>query len=187
MGDPKKHRKKYSGPGHPWQKERIDEEAKLKVEYGIKNKTEIWRMNSFLREISDQAKSLVTREGVQADKEKEQLLARVKRYGLLPTDATIDAILSITLRDVLERRLETQVYKKNFSHSAKQARQFITHRHVSVKGKLITSPSYIVSVEEEAQIEFHEKSALCNPEHPERAVAQKVVEEEAKQKIVEKK
>ena len=38
MGDPKKARKKYSTPIHPWQKFRIDDEKAIIKEYGMKNK-----------------------------------------------------------------------------------------------------------------------------------------------------
>ncbi len=33
MGDPKKQRKKYSGPQHPWKRARIEEEKVLVEEY----------------------------------------------------------------------------------------------------------------------------------------------------------
>ena len=49
MGDPKKQRKKYETPLHPWQGERILAEKKIMEEYGLKNKKEIWKMNSMLR------------------------------------------------------------------------------------------------------------------------------------------
>lgn len=42
MGDPRKPRKKWSPPGHPWVKERLIEEMKLMGEYGLRNKREIW-------------------------------------------------------------------------------------------------------------------------------------------------
>ena len=46
MGDPRKIRKKYETPTHPWQKDRIDEEKTLTIEFGLKNKKEIWRMET---------------------------------------------------------------------------------------------------------------------------------------------
>ena len=41
MGNPKRHRKKYSTPAHPWQRARIEEERELSKEYGFKNKKEM--------------------------------------------------------------------------------------------------------------------------------------------------
>ena len=60
MGDPRRTRRKYAQPDHPWQKERIDEEKKLMKEYGFRNKTEIWKVGEFLRNATAQAKKLVT-------------------------------------------------------------------------------------------------------------------------------
>lgn len=187
MGDPKKQRKKYETPGHPWRRERIEDERVLVEEYGFKNKREIWKMNAFLKNATAQAKKLITRSGLQADTEKGLLITKLKRYGLLKQDAGLDAILSISLRDVLERRLQTQVYKKGLANTVKQARQFITHEHVCIGNKVITSPSYLVPLSEEGQISFSLSSGLYNPEHPERVAAKKTQEKGPKAKVVREK
>lgn len=186
MGDPKKQRKKYSKPGHPWQLTRIEEEKALYKEYGFKNKKEIWKHVSFLRGATGQAKKLVTLSGEQADKERALLLDRLKRYGLLSQDAALDAILSISLRDVLERRLQTIVYKKSLANSVNQARQFITHEHIRVGDTVITSPSYLVPLKEETMISFRENSSLQDPEHPERAAARVSKDKAAREGMVDK-
>ena len=49
MGSPRKQRKKFSKPSHPWQKERILAEKELLKEYGLNRKYEIWKMNSILK------------------------------------------------------------------------------------------------------------------------------------------
>jgi small subunit ribosomal protein S4 len=187
MGDPRKQRKKYETPGHPWQRSRIEDERVLMEEYGFKNKKEIWKMNAFLRDAAAQAKKLVTLSGAQADKEKELLLTRMKRYGLLKQDAVLDAILSISPRDVLERRLQTQIYKKGLANSVKQARQFITHEHICIGNKIVTSPSYLVPLSEEGMISFAPRSNLADPEHPERVAAKKAKETGSSEKVVPEK
>ncbi|MFH1063966.1 MAG: 30S ribosomal protein S4 [Candidatus Woesearchaeota archaeon] len=171
MGDPKKHRKKYATPAHPWRRERIEEEKKFMKEYGFRNKTEIWKVSEFLRNATAQAKKLITLSGPQADKEKKLLLDRLRKYGLLSSEAEVDTILSLSVRDVMGRRLQTLVYKKSLANSVKQARQFITHCHICINGKVITSPAYLVSVSEESQISFRENSGLSDSEHPERTSA----------------
>ncbi len=176
MGDPRKLRKKYNTPSHPWQKARMDEESDLKREYGLKNKTEIWKMRSILTTSANQAKRLMTLRGEQAEKEEEQLLSRLARLGLLSGGASLNDVLSLSVRDVLDRRLQTVVYKKGLARSVKQARQFITHNHILVEGKTLGVPSYIVPVSEEASITFVEASALQSPDHPER---QEVTKDEA--------
>jgi small subunit ribosomal protein S4 len=168
MGDPKKRRKLYSTPSHPWNKERIEEEKALIKEYGLKNKKEIWRHDSFLKDLSRRAKSLVTLKTKQDEIEKKRLLEKVKALGLAGENVDLGDILALTLRDILERRLQTQVYKKGLARSMKQSRQFITHRHVLVGANKMTIPSYLVTLSDEAQLIFTENSALSNAEHPER-------------------
>ena len=41
MGHPRRLRREYSTPRHPYEKDRIEEENKLLHEYGLKNKREI--------------------------------------------------------------------------------------------------------------------------------------------------
>jgi small subunit ribosomal protein S4 len=45
----------------------------------------------------------------------------------------------------LERRLDNILYRLGVAASRKQGRQFIQHGHVTVNGKKVTIPSYIVS------------------------------------------
>ena len=153
---------------HPWRRETIDAEKALTTEYSLKNKQEIWRMNSFLRDFKNQAKKLIALKTVQADKEREALIKRLQQLGLISLDAKLDNVLSLSLRDVLERRLQSFVFRRGFARSMSQARQFIVHRHVTVDGKEITAPSYMIRKAEEEKIQFTASSALLNPEHAER-------------------
>lgn len=184
MGDPKKQRRKYQNPGHPWEKGRIEEERVLFREYGFSNKKEIWKMGSKLRNIKSQVKNLVATKGSQAEKERNDLMKRVKKLGLAGEEATFENLLALQLKDILERRLQTIVFRKGLSRSMKQARQFIIHKHILVNGKKLTVPSYIVPKAEEGKIEFVSNSSLSNPDHPERAILKKKTEkpEEIKKK-----
>ena len=49
----------YETPNHPYQGERIDEEASLLDRYGLKNKEELWRTQSTLRSFRREARSLL--------------------------------------------------------------------------------------------------------------------------------
>jgi small subunit ribosomal protein S4 len=180
MGDPRKLRRKFSGPGHPWQKARIEQERALKKEYGLKNKSEIWKHDSKLKNFAKQAKRLVALQGEQAEKEKKQLLERLQRLGLISAGSDTEAVLSLTIKDILERRLQTRVYRKGLANSMRQARQYISHAHILVGGKQIKAPGYIVKTEEEPTISFVEASTLANPEHPERKIEKKPEEPEEK-------
>ena len=177
MGDPRKIRKKYSTPSHPWQKTRIEEENKIQQEYGTKNKKEIWKMRSFLQNAKGQAKKIVSLKSEQAEKEKTLLMTKLVRLGLLKESAELDDVLGLALKDILDRRLQTIVHKKNLAKTTKQARQFIVHGHIKIGSKTITSPSYIVSVDEEPFVTFSDKSALSNADHPERIFGSDIAKE----------
>lgn len=169
MGDPKKRRKKYSTPNHPWQKERLDTEEPLINAYGLKNKKELWKAQSALRSYRTQAKKLSSSTTEQAVIEQEHLLTRLRRLGMLKAESRMDDVLTLTLHDILERRLQTIVYRKGLAKSMNQARQFITHEHVAIGNVKIKAPGHLVTIDEQAQLNFRPNSTLADPEHPERS------------------
>lgn len=154
MGDPRKQRKKFSKPGHPWQKERIEAEKEILKQYGLRRKYEIWKMNSLLRKFLHRAKNIIGTKTLQSEMERHQLLTRLCALGLLKKDSKVEDVLNLTLKDVMERRLQTLVCRKNIARTMAQAREFITHEHVAVGGKKITTPSYLVSINEEPNIKL---------------------------------
>ncbi len=173
MGDPKKIRKNYTRPSILWNEATLAHDKEIRKEYRTKNKKEIWKMNSFLENIKDQAKSITSRLGTSKKErallEKELLIAKVKRLGLVNKDeVTLSDLLNLSLRDVMDRRLQTMVCKKKLARTLSQARQFIVHGHVRVGDKKITSPSYLVSTTEEDLIDFTDRSPMKNTSHPER-------------------
>ncbi len=178
MGDPKRRRKTYTTPPILWNKERMEEERKLLQEYGLKNKKELWKMNSLLSSFAQQAKKLIAATTPQSELEKKQLLTRLSSLGLIPSATNIDDALALDIRKILERRLQTLVFKKGLARTPKQARQFITHGHIAIGNKKITVPSYLVPKSEEDQISFIYASPLTSLEHPERIQKKQKVKEE---------
>ncbi len=154
MGDPRKSRKKWSPPGHPWIKERLLEEMKLMGEYGLRNKREIWIAAAFLRKFRHRARSLLALPPEVREKEEKALLSRLYDLGLVGENATLDDVLSLKTKDLLERRLQTIVYKKGLARTVHEARQLIVHGHIAINGRRITSPSYLVKREEEELIDY---------------------------------
>jgi small subunit ribosomal protein S4 len=185
MGDPRRFKSKYSGPGHPWQRARIEEERAVSREFGLSTKRELWKAQSKLKSFAAQAKSLIALRTAQAEVEKKQLLSRVARYGLLSSTARLDDILALTVRDLLGRRLQTLVFKKGLARSPRQARQFIVHEHILVGDKKVSAPSYLVPVADEASISFVSSSSLASAEHPERAIKAKPKSEIAREAVKE--
>ena len=168
MGDPKTQKKKYMTPGHPWQKERIERESKLMKEYGIKNKKELWKMDTSRKKLSVQVKAMIADQTPQAEIEKKQMVEKLFKLGYLGTEnSDFDDVLSIGIKDILERRLQTLVFKKKIANSISQARQFIVHCHITVAGKKVTSPSHITTRGEEATIQFSLDSPFNAADHPE--------------------
>lgn len=168
MGDPKKLRKKYSPPRHPWVAANIELDKELIREYGLRNKKEIRKMDSILKKYKDLAKKLIAIKTIQGEKEKAQIMDKLQRIGLIQAGAELDNVLDLDIKDVLERRLQSLVFRQGLARSVKQARQFITHRQIMVNEKKITFPSFIVSKKEESQIKFDPQSSLSKEDHPER-------------------
>jgi len=148
----KRQRKKYLRPSHPWEKERMDVEDKLLRQYGLRRKEEIWRTQTLLRNFRRQARHLLAASGPQAELETKQLLTRLRRLGLVGEGATLDDVLGLNIENLLERRLQTLIYRKGLALTPQQARQLVLHGHISIAGKQVSVPSYLVPIEDEKMI-----------------------------------
>lgn len=175
MGQPKFNRKHYDTPSHPWQGERIKAENEVKAKFGLKNKTEIWKAQTLLRDIRGQARALVARtrtpSDTQAATEARLLISRLQRQGYLGDNATLNEVLGIDLERVLNRRLQSQVYLKGLARTPKQARQFISHGNIKIGDRRVTVPSYNVRRGEEDLIAIDPKAAIADENHPVRPKA----------------
>ncbi|ACX73489.1 ribosomal protein S4 [Methanocaldococcus vulcanius M7] len=169
MGDPRRRFKKsYETPNHPWIKDRIEREKELCKKYGLRRKREVWKAETILRKYRRQARRLISDRTEQGAKEAVQLFNVLRKYGILKIeDPTLDDVLSLTVEDILERRLQTLVFRKGLARTPRQARQLIIHRHIAVDGRVVTSPSYMVSVEEEDKIGYAKNSPFNDNNHPE--------------------
>ena len=166
MGDPKKQRKKYETPRFPWRTDTLEAELKLLGQYGLRNKREMWRHRTMISKFRGTARSLLGMAAEERSKPQKQLLDRLHRLGILPETAALDDVLDLSLEDILERRLQTLVFRKGLAKSIHQARQLITHGHVAIEGRRVSSPSYLVLRDEEAKIGYAPTSLLSNPNHP---------------------
>jgi small subunit ribosomal protein S4 len=166
VGDPKKQRKKYETPRFAWRKDILQEELKLLGQYGLRNKHELWRHKTALSNFRGIARSLIGKTAEERAKMEGELLARLKKLGVLQETAVLDNVLDLAIEDILERRLQTIVFRKGLTRTIYQSRQLVTHGHVTIGNRRVTVPSYIVSKEEEQQIAYAPRSALANPAHP---------------------
>jgi small subunit ribosomal protein S4 len=85
---------------------------------------------------------------------------KLQGLGVLKEDSKLEDILALKIDDLLERRLQTMVFRKGFATSMKQARQFIVHGHISINGRKITIPSYMVLKAEEDTISYYVGSPI---------------------------
>jgi len=182
MGDPRRIRRKFDKPSHPWQKVRIEAEKIVIEEYGLQNKKDLWKMETILRRFKNQVKSLASSSDKQSKLEEKQLFDRLVSLGLVKHDESLDTVLGLQVKDIMERRLQTLLVRKKLARSMEQARQFITHGHLRVDGKKITFPSYLVSIKEESLIEFDPMSTLSKDDHPERAIIETLKEKADRKK-----
>lgn len=169
MGLVVKHRKKFVSHKKRWDKKTITDEVTLVTDYALKNKKEIRKIEHRIAKYKKIAKELNASDETKNSDLAKHFIEKLQHKGFLREDqTTLDDVLDLKVRDVLERRLSNLVYKNQLARTPKQARQFVVHGHVRVGGKLVTSPSALISLSEEAELSFNENSELANPEHPER-------------------
>ncbi|TRO45580.1 30S ribosomal protein S4 [Candidatus Bathyarchaeota archaeon] len=166
MGDPKKQRKKYETPRFLWRRDALQEELKLLGQYGLRNKHELWRHETMLSKFRGIARSLIGKAPEERERMENELLTRLKKIGVLQETAALDSVLDLSIEDVLERRLQTIVFRKSLAKTPYQARQLITHGHILIGNRRVTVPSYIVSREEETQLSYSSQSKLADANHP---------------------
>lgn len=147
----KRKHKRYSRPKKRFDKPRIEEEAGIKKEFGLKNKREIWKAEAKIKVIRERAKKLISA----PVEEQKGLFEKLKKLGF--NVKTIGEVLALDKKDYLKRRLQTVVFKKNLTPTIKTARQMITHKKVLLDGKVVGVPSYIVPIELENKINLIKK------------------------------
>jgi len=146
----KRKHKTYSKPKRPFDKARIQEEAEIKKEFGLKNKREIWKADAQIKLIREKAKKLISAK----EEEKKIFFERLKKIGFNVN--SISDVLSLDKKDFLKRRLQTVLVDKKLARTQKSARQLITHKKVLIEGRSINAPSYIVPVNLENKISLKE-------------------------------
>jgi len=166
MGDPKKQRKKFDTPRFPWQIDTLEAELKLLGQYGLRNKREIWRHKTLLSKYRGIGRSLLGMSIEERRIREKQILDKLHRLGILPDESALDDVLDLALEDILGRRLQTLVFQRGLAQSIQQARQLIAHGHISIDGRKVSSPSYLVLKDEEEKLAYSPKSPLTDPDHP---------------------
>ena len=166
MGDPKKKHKLYSTPKRPYDFANLEAELKLVGAYGLRNKRELWRHRTEMSTLRRRAREMVSMEVAEREQMEAELIARLHRLGLIPEKGNLDDILSLNVQDLMERRLQTVLFRKGMAKSFFQSRQLITHGHVSIGGRKMKAPSYMVTRSDEESLDYSESSPFVIKTHP---------------------
>jgi len=168
MGDTREPRKQFQQPRKRWDKSRLEKEKKIIETFGLKNKRELRRIETTLRKKKNSAKGILALPVEDRAKRENELIESLKRIGVLSGSSTSDDVLTLSVEELLERRLQTVVYRKNLAKTVTQARQFITHGHIAVNERKVTAPSYIVLKSETDKVNYYGKPLQLEPPKAER-------------------
>ncbi len=146
----KRQRKRTEKPLRPFSRERIDRERQLLQSYGLRRKREIWRTESIVRNLRRNARELLAKKD---KKREEQLISKLNSLGLGVRN--VDDVLTLSTERILDRRLQTIVFKKGLARTLKHARQMIVHGHVAVDERRARYPSMLVGTEQESKLTLY--------------------------------
>ncbi|MDH5770142.1 MAG: 30S ribosomal protein S4 [Candidatus Bathyarchaeota archaeon] len=166
MGDPKKKRRKFKTPKDPFIGEKLHAELELIGEYGLRNKRELWSHYTQLSKYRTMARRLLAKTRKERAKIEGQILAKLYSLGVISENATLDDVHDLSIKDILARRLQTVTVEIGLAKTPQQARQLIVHGHISIGGRRVRVPSYLVSRKEETTITHSFSSPLSGKDHP---------------------
>ena len=153
MGDPKRTTKKYVRSKIMWDRERIDREHGLRDKYGLRNLRELWKATTEVSRLRRNARDVLSKRV--SEKVGKDIIARLSRYSIVAKDAKIDDLFSVTPELILNRRLQSVVFRNGLAKTPAQARQLITHGFIAVEGRKVKSPGYMVAADEETKIGYY--------------------------------
>ena len=64
------------------------------------------------------------------------------------------------LLQMLETRLDNMIFRAGFAHTMREARQMVTHKHISVNGKGVNVPSFMVKPGMKVQVVENQQNNL---------------------------
>ncbi len=166
MGDPKKKQKTYKTPKRPYDSDALMEELRTIGAYGLRNKRELWKAHTELSHMRGRARELLSLDAEEKASRQSLIINKLAKRGLVMENGRLEDVLTLSVEDLLERRIQTYIYRRGLAASLFQARQLITHGHISINGRKVTSPSYQIKVTDEETLDYAAGSPYHNPAHP---------------------
>ncbi len=179
MGDPRRIRNQYERPKKLWEVDRIKHDKALKIEFGLKNMSELWAVTAHLKKYRREARRLLSLSDEERKDDVQKILAKLARMGVMKEGSKLEDILALEVRGFLERRLQTLVLRKGLARTTMQARQLITHGFISLNGRRLSAPGYLVTAEEEAGLAYSKPIDISVPSEGDEESAPEAKEAEA--------
>jgi small subunit ribosomal protein S4 len=166
MGDPKKKHKTFNTPKRPYNTEALMEELRVIGAYGLRNKRELWKAHTELSVLRGRARDLLSLDPEERERRERALIEKLAHRGLVMENGRLEDVLTVSVEDLLERRLQTYIFRRGMASSLFQSRQLITHGHIAIDDRKVTSPSYQVKITDEETLDYAKSSPYNNPSHP---------------------
>jgi small subunit ribosomal protein S4 len=166
MGDPKKKHKTFTTPRVPYDTDALINELRLIGTYGLRNKRELWKLHTELSVLRGRARDLLGLSAEERSKREYDLINKLYQRGLVMENSRLEDVLTLSVEDLLERRLQTYIFRRGMAKSLFQARQLIAHGHIEINGRKVTSPSYQIKIFDEETLDYSKGSPLHDPDHP---------------------
>ncbi|MCL4373437.1 MAG: 30S ribosomal protein S4 [Candidatus Marsarchaeota archaeon] len=165
MGAPRRNRKQYEKPGDIRNLERIKTDHGLVEQYGLKNMKELWKTQTEISRLRGNVREMLSG-NVKYKSMEDNIMARLKKLGIANDSTTLDNLLDLSESAMLERRLQTIVFRKGLARSMKQARQLIVHGYIAINGRRVNRPGFIVDSEAEKHIGYYKPIDIMPPAKP---------------------
>jgi len=124
--------------------------------YGLRNKHELWKAETELSRIRKQARMLLAEPIEKRMESESKLLNSLSRKNIISIGALLDDVLSLTVENLLERRLQSVVHRKGLVPTIQMARQVVVHGHIKIKNRVMNRPGYTVEAGEESTVQLSE-------------------------------
>jgi len=125
----------YTTPKRPYDFANLEAELKLVGAYGLRNKRELWSHKTELSTLRRRAREIVSMGIAEREQVEAELLGRLHKLDLIPERGNLDDILGLSVQDLMERRLQTVLFRKGMAKSFFQSRQLISHGHIAIGGR----------------------------------------------------